>query len=100
MTHTVYGYRADERIAGPHTVISNVFAQLVTHGFEAVREWRQTVRDRKVLQSLSDAMLYDIGITRADVSREVMRPFWEPIDYAALNAQRRADSRRVLIPRR
>ena len=40
--------------------------------------WQQRARDRHQLQSLSDHMLRDIGLTRADVFAEASKPFWRP----------------------
>jgi uncharacterized protein YjiS (DUF1127 family) len=38
--------------------------------------WFTRVKSRQALAMLSDHMLRDIGLTRADVERELMRPFW------------------------
>ena len=38
--------------------------------------WHQRARQRRQLQSLSDHMLRDIGLTRADVFAESSKPFW------------------------
>jgi uncharacterized protein YjiS (DUF1127 family) len=38
--------------------------------------WQERARDRRQLQSLSDHMLRDIGLTRADVFAEASKPFW------------------------
>ncbi|MBX6321735.1 MAG: DUF1127 domain-containing protein [Rhodospirillaceae bacterium] len=38
----------------------------------------ERARQRHALQSLDDRMLKDIGLTRADVEREVRKPFWRP----------------------
>ena len=38
----------------------------------ALDVWRQ----RRALERLDDAALRDLGLTRADVSREVARPLW------------------------
>jgi uncharacterized protein YjiS (DUF1127 family) len=56
--------------------------------------WR-TRRDRRVLASLPDHMLSDIGLSRADIDRELLRPAWAPIDYAALEAARHRAARRL-----
>jgi uncharacterized protein YjiS (DUF1127 family) len=40
--------------------------------------WQQRARDRRQLQSLSDHMLRDIGLSRADVWFEASKPFWRP----------------------
>lgn len=56
--------------------------------------WRAQ-RDRRELAMLSDTMLADIGLTRADVERELARPIWNGIDYAALDAARARSARRT-----
>jgi uncharacterized protein YjiS (DUF1127 family) len=38
--------------------------------------WYQRSQQRRQLQSLSDHMLRDIGLTRADVFAESSKPFW------------------------
>jgi uncharacterized protein YjiS (DUF1127 family) len=38
--------------------------------------WHERARQRRHLQSLSDHMLRDIGLTRADVFAEASKPFW------------------------
>jgi uncharacterized protein YjiS (DUF1127 family) len=38
--------------------------------------WRSRVETRRAMSMLSDHVLRDIGLTRADVDREVMKPFW------------------------
>jgi uncharacterized protein YjiS (DUF1127 family) len=38
--------------------------------------WRERARQRRHLQLLSDHMLRDIGLTRADVLAEASKPFW------------------------
>jgi uncharacterized protein YjiS (DUF1127 family) len=40
--------------------------------------WAERVRQRRQLQSLSEHMLHDIGLGRADVEAEVTKPFWRP----------------------
>jgi uncharacterized protein YjiS (DUF1127 family) len=39
--------------------------------------WRILSRQRYQLMSMSDYMLKDIGISRADAEREAIRPFWD-----------------------
>ena len=55
--------------------------QMAHHGgqgalFGTLREWRRRMRDRRELAGLSDAMLLDIGITRADADYLANKPFW------------------------
>ena len=38
--------------------------------------WHDRARQRRHLQSLSDHMLRDIGLSRADVRAEAGKPFW------------------------
>ena len=38
--------------------------------------WRSRAETRPTMSMLSDHVLRDIGLTRADVDREVMKPFW------------------------
>ena len=40
--------------------------------------WLERARQRRQLQQLSDHMLKDIGLSRADVEAEVTKPFWRP----------------------
>ncbi len=41
-----------------------------------LRRWRQRARERKLLGTLDDRMLADIGITRVERARECEKPFW------------------------
>ena len=38
--------------------------------------WHERARQRRHLQSLSDHMLRDLGLSRADVRAEADKPFW------------------------
>ena len=40
------------------------------------REWRRRAHDRRELAGLSDTMLHDIGITRAEAVYLANKPFW------------------------
>lgn len=42
--------------------------------------WQRLARERRQLLALSDHMLKDIGLTRADAEREASRPFWDDRD--------------------
>ncbi|HSS63103.1 MAG TPA: DUF1127 domain-containing protein [Gammaproteobacteria bacterium] len=39
--------------------------------------WHQRSLQRAALAELDDRMLKDIGLTRADVAREIHKPFWQ-----------------------
>jgi len=40
--------------------------------------WQARSTHRRVLAELDDHLLRDIGLTRADVQRELAKPFWRP----------------------
>lgn len=42
-----------------------------------LQRWRDLYRQRRQLAALSDFMLKDIGLSRADAEREASRPFWD-----------------------
>ena len=44
---------------------------------ERVALWMEVRRQRRQLASLNDAMLRDIGISRADAEGEYQRHFWD-----------------------
>jgi uncharacterized protein YjiS (DUF1127 family) len=50
----------------------------MTRGIEVLMTWHERARQRRQLQSLSDPMLRDIGLSRADVEGETTKPFWRP----------------------
>lgn len=50
--------------------------RFATSVFTTVLEWQERARQRYRLAELDDRMLKDIGLARADVSREVGKPFW------------------------
>jgi uncharacterized protein YjiS (DUF1127 family) len=44
--------------------------------FDAILTWIERHRQRRVLQAMSDHMLHDIGLSRADAERETSKHFW------------------------
>ncbi len=38
--------------------------------------WQARLDERRQLRALDDRLLADIGLTRADVAKEVSKPFW------------------------
>ncbi len=58
------------------------FVRLVEAGVETVVDspltWQRRHKDRMHLMALDDRLLHDIGISLADVEREVSKPFWKP----------------------
>lgn len=49
----------------------------VKHALGTVQSWRRRARERDELGALSDRMLSDIGITRADAIFLSSKPFWK-----------------------
>jgi uncharacterized protein YjiS (DUF1127 family) len=49
---------------------------VVARAVERLLTWRERTRQRRQLQSLSDHMLRDLGLGRADVEAEAGKPFW------------------------
>jgi uncharacterized protein YjiS (DUF1127 family) len=45
-------------------------------GWARLLRWHELARQRRALLALSDDILRDIGITRAEAEREARRPFW------------------------
>ena len=50
----------------------------LTEAFDLLLTWYERARQRRELQGLSDHMLHDMGIGRADVEAEAAKPFWRP----------------------
>lgn len=52
------------------------FGKAVVTAADIVSLWLERRRQRRALEALSDHMLSDIGISRADVEHEAEKPFW------------------------
>jgi uncharacterized protein YjiS (DUF1127 family) len=52
-------------------------AGLVRAAWRQLRRWHSLYRQRQQLAAMSDEMLKDIGLSRADIETEVSRPFWD-----------------------
>jgi len=48
----------------------------LAHGIELLMIWHERARQRYQLRGLSDHMLRDLGLGRADVEAEAAKPFW------------------------
>ena len=51
-------------------------ATWVGHAWRAFRTWSERSRQRHALAGLDDAILKDIGLSRADIEFEAAKPFW------------------------
>ena len=47
-----------------------------TRVMEMLTLWRERAAQRRVLSSLSEYQLHDIGLSRSQVSCEIEKPFW------------------------
>jgi uncharacterized protein YjiS (DUF1127 family) len=63
------GYVLVHRLSVPGLSLKTLFTR--------IQRWRQLAWERSQLASMSDDALKDIGMSRADVAREVERPFWD-----------------------
>lgn len=45
--------------------------------WQQLSRWHALYRQRQQLAALSDEMLKDIGLSRADIETETTRPFWD-----------------------
>jgi uncharacterized protein YjiS (DUF1127 family) len=59
--------RGWDRFGSPHTL-----ARMV----DTFALWHERDRQRRVLLTLDDRLLSDIGVTRAEAEGEAARPFW------------------------
>ncbi|HEX2479069.1 MAG TPA: DUF1127 domain-containing protein [Geminicoccaceae bacterium] len=57
---------------------ARAWSRAVARAIDLLLVWQQRARDRRQLESLSDHMLRDIGLSRADVFAEAAKPFWRP----------------------
>jgi uncharacterized protein YjiS (DUF1127 family) len=55
---------------------STSFGEILTRVMDTVLTWQQREFDRAALASMSDRVLKDVGLTRADIEREWRKPFW------------------------
>ena len=53
------------------------FGRRISQLFLAIELALQVRRERRMLAGMSDGMLKDIGLTRADVHRETGRALWD-----------------------
>ena len=63
---------------GATVSLSVIMKGMLIRFADCVISWQQRASERHHLKGLDDRLLKDIGITRADVDREVDKPFWRP----------------------
>lgn len=50
---------------------------LLQRVWKQVKRWHEVAEQRRLLASMPDATLKDLGLSRADVEQEVQRSFWD-----------------------
>ena len=73
MSQLAFPTRTTTAFAPRGASLATVAVQLLSRALV----WLEVRRQRRQLQGLSDAMLRDIGLSRADAERESTRPFWD-----------------------
>ena len=82
---TTAGVRTPAPVPSPAVALRDLAA--------LIGRWYRDRRDRRELAGLDDSLLGDIGLSRADVEREYLKPFWRPIDRDVLQTARRRQPR-------
>jgi uncharacterized protein YjiS (DUF1127 family) len=59
-----------------HQAVEKHSIHLVSDLLHKFSRWYELHRERELLASLSDEALKDIGMSRADVEFESVKPFW------------------------
>jgi uncharacterized protein YjiS (DUF1127 family) len=65
------------RHAGPAFRFAAAFARGALYAADTFGLWKERTRQRRMLISLSDHMLKDLGLSRSDAGREGGKRFWE-----------------------
>lgn len=63
---------------GTESSLWSALSRWIDPTIRTLLRWEDRRRQRRALHYLSDAMLKDIGLTRADVENEAAKPFWRP----------------------
>ena len=61
---------------GLFAAIGAILVEGAQHVSGIALTWLERYRQRRTLENLSDHMLKDMGVSRADVDREVNKQFW------------------------
>jgi uncharacterized protein YjiS (DUF1127 family) len=70
------GGAARMAVAHPEGGLRSALRSSVIRMVEAFLAWHDRARERRALMELSDHMLRDIGISRAEAHDEAAKPFW------------------------
>ena len=59
------------------SVLASAAAAWTLHFSERLQLWQERRRQRRALESVSDHMLKDMGLSHSEVGRELGKRFWE-----------------------
>jgi len=59
-----------------HAPPSSLVVGVALNALSTVRIWRERARFRRELAARTSYELQDIGVCRADIAREISKPFW------------------------
>jgi uncharacterized protein YjiS (DUF1127 family) len=62
----------------PQLTVRHRGRRWIRRAVDAVLTWHERAHERRQLMQLSDHMLRDIGISRAEALGEAEKPFWQP----------------------
>ncbi len=74
--HT-FDYPGAEASTDIATSLVSFIASVPERGFKALMVWQKRYEDRLHLESLSDHIISDMGMTRGDIRRESTKAPWE-----------------------
>lgn len=55
----------------------NLIKQVSLNVLNTLKGWQRRAEQRQHMAEMSERMLGDIGLTRADLAREAEKPFWQ-----------------------
>ena len=67
----------DQATAGPAGRLAERLRAALSWVILTLLRWQELARQRRALGAMSDHVLKDLGLTRADALREAGRPFWD-----------------------
>ena len=63
-------------VQDPHRSLSHIIEAAAVTAVDRLLEWHERARSRRLLGTLDERMLHDIGIDRATAEHEEATPFW------------------------
>ena len=59
-----------------HTSLSGRFSAATLRGVTVLETWSERFHQRRALRELSDHLMQDLALSKADVEAEAHKPFW------------------------